>query len=155
MATKTLIRITSPPFPISISQPLLSSTLLELVRSRAETASTIALPQQPHAADLSGEKQQLSEQAVLVLTLIDALPFLPIEILEEWLSLTADSLGLIQEQDILQTCRQRFWDVLSNGEMDVERAAICVAWWTGRGGRDMVLYGGPYMTGGLEERSKL
>lgn len=155
MAAKTLIRITSPPFIISTSQPWLSSTLLELVRSQVATASKSPLQPQLQAAPLSGEQQQLSEQAILVLTLIDALPFLPTDVLEEWLPLTADSLGLIQDQDMLETCRQRFWGVLSSGEMDVDRAAICVAWWTGRGGRDMVLYGGPYMTGGLEERSKL
>lgn len=36
---------------------------------------------------------------------------------------------------------ERFWDSLSSGEMDVERAYFCVTWWSTRGGRELVLFG--------------
>ena len=98
---------------------------------------------------------------MLVLTLIDSLPFLPVHILEEWLPLTAETLNLIQDQNMLPMCRQRFWEILSSGDMDVERAEVCVTWWCTRGGREMVLYSKGkeiqelVMSGGLGEASKL
>ena len=169
MAIKTLMRISSPPSLISERQPLLPSTILELVRFRLETASPALMQQNagPPAPGLSDdnptffEQPPLSEQLVLVLTLIDALPFLPIDHLEDWLPIVAKTLNMIKDANQLHTCRQRFWNILSNGEMDVDRAALCVAWWSTRGGRDMVLFGGdhqadgPFMSGALGEASKL
>lgn len=169
MAVKTLIRISSPPSLISEKQPLLPSTVLELVRYRLETASSALILQNAGRPDPSiseenrtlFEQHPFSEQSVLVLTLVDALPFLPIDQLEDWLPIVAESLNMIKDADQIHTCRQRFWDVLSNGEMDVDRAALSVAWWITRGGRDMVLFGRnnqfeePFMSGALEEASKL
>ena len=169
MAVKTLIRISSPPSLISDRHPLLASTILELVRFRLETASSHTMQHNagPPVPSLSEgtrtfvEQPQLSEQSVLVVTLIDALPVLPIDQLEEWLPIAAESLNMIADASQLHTCRQIFWDVLSNGEMDVDRAALCVAWWSTKGGRDMVLFGrdsqagGPFMSGALGEASKL
>ena len=169
MAIKTLIRISSPPSLISEKQPLLPSTILELVRHRLETASSALIQQNagrpnPSVSEENRtlfEQRPFSEQSVLVLTLIDALPFLPIDQLEDWLPIVAESLSMIKDADQLHMCRQRFWDVLSNGEMDVARAALSVAWWVTRGGRDMVLFDrnnqaeGPFMSGALEEDSKL
>ena len=160
MAVKTLIRITSPPLPISIQQPLLSSTLLELVRDRADNAPTMPLPLLSNQAAL-GDETSLSEQAVLVLTLIDSLCILPINLLEEWLSIAAESINAVEEAEMSHVCRQRLWDALSNGEMDVARAAICVTWWNTGGGREMLLRGDrrqkeePMMSGALENISKL
>ncbi|CAF9933932.1 MAG: hypothetical protein ALECFALPRED_005795 [Alectoria fallacina] len=169
MAVKTLIRMSSPPSLISGRQPLLPSTILELVRLRLETASP-ALTQQnadPTTLHLSEENPQsfeqpsLSEKSVLVLTLIDALPYLPINQVEDWLPIVAEALNMIKDVDQLHTCRQRFWDVLSTGEVDVDRAALCVTWWGTSGGRDMVVFGkdhqieGPFMSGALGEASKL
>ncbi|KAF6234658.1 hypothetical protein HO173_007284 [Letharia columbiana] len=169
IAVKTLIRISSPPSLISERQPLLPSTILELVRFRLEIASPALMQRNagPPAPSFPEEKlpfigqPSFSEQSVLALTLIDALPFLPIDQLEDWLPIVAESVNMIKDADQLRTCRQRFWNVLSNGEMDVGRAALCVAWWGTRGGRDMVLFGrdnqaeGPLMSGALEEASKL
>lgn len=167
LAVKTLIRITSPPAPISQTQPLLPSILLELIRFRLETASPELLhyaasqsPELLNARSEGLEQPLLSEQTVLVLTLIDALPFLPLDQLEGWLPLAAESLGVVQDPNQVYICRQRFWDVLSKGEMDVDRAALCVNWWSTRGGREMVLQTdqreqGPFMSGGLQESSKL
>ena len=140
MAVKTLIRISSPPLPISAQQPLLSSTLLEVVRDRADIASTMLLPLLSNQAAL-GDEAPLSEQAVLVLTLIDSLCVLPINILEQWLPIAAKSVNAIKEAELSHICRQRLWDALSNGEMDVGRAAICVTWWNTGGGREMLLRG--------------
>lgn len=171
IAVKTLIRTTSPPSQLSETQPLLPSTILELLRFRLETGSPALVQQDrnPPAPDPPDAKphptafQQppIPQRTVLVLTLIDALPFLPIDQLEEWLPVVAQSLSMIKDTNQLHVCRQRFWNVLSDGEMDVDRAALCVAWWDTRGGRDMVLYGkdhpveGPFMSGALGEASKL
>ena len=153
------MRITSPPFPISLTQPLLSSTLLEVLYTRAKDASVKELTPLPNKSQLGGEPN-LSEQAVLVLALVESLPSIPNDILEEWLPLAAESVTMIKDQDISRVCKKRFWDILSNGEMDVSRAAIGFAWWNTRGGREMLLHGhqpekGPYMSGALQEESKL
>ena len=173
MAVKTLIRITSPPAVVSDHQPLLPSTLLELIRFRIATASSRLVQEstshpnngKPNSSPEDHQQPLLSEQSVLVLTLIDALPFLPIGQLEDWLPVTAQALNTVQNANQLQICRQTFWDVLSRGDMDVDRSALCVMWWGTRGGREMVLYGGdqgrdqldegPFMSGGLQEVSKL
>ena len=163
MAVRTLIRITSPPSHISETEPLLPATLLELVRFRLQSASQDLLPQpigkdEGHGAP---EHPAFTERTVLVLTLIDSLPFLHVDQLDDWLPLTAESLNTIQDATQLQICRKRFWEVLSNGEMDVNRSALCVTWWGTRGGRETVLLGreqqqeGPFMSGGLQELSRL
>lgn len=130
---------------------------------RLEGASPVPL-QHPKVALGSegsrGEDDTLSEQSVLVLTLIDSLPFLPIALLEEWLPITAASIGVIQDLATREKCQQIFWDVFSNGAMDVDRAALCVSWWNTRGGREMVLQDHkneevPLMSGGLGTSSKL
>ena len=163
MAVKTLVRITTPPSPISDLQPLLPSTLLELVHFRIHNASSEPLRELTPPSVIGPETSQqpiLSEQSVLVLTLIDALPFLSVVDLEDWLPMVARSLTAVQSERMLQACRQRFWEVLSGGEMDVDHAAICVAWWTTGGGRELVLFGSEtpreaLMSGGLNEVSKL
>lgn len=87
------------------------------------------------------------------------------ELLVEWLPLTASLVhALADETDgsvqgptpvrgrdqqgketplapTAESCRERLWEVLSGGEMDVERSQLCVAWWTTRGGREMALFG--------------
>lgn len=161
-AFKMLLQITAPPAPLSASQPLLPDTLLEMLHHRAMLASTEPLPQElvlKGDADTkaTGSLPPLSEQAILMLTLVDALPFLPYHSLEEWLPLSAELLNMIDDSTMRETCKARFWEVLESGEMDVDRAAICVAWWSTRGGRELVLYGrerhfeskGPFMSGGL------
>jgi hypothetical protein len=153
LAIKTLVRVTSPPYAISESQPHFPSTLLEIVRARSEAASQDILPSLPHQPN-SMPDPALSEQAVLVLALIDSLTVLPFYIMEEWLPLAADAMNKIGNHQLLERCRQRFWEVLSNGEMDVARAETCLAWWSTRNGRSSVLEGvsvtqGPFMSGAL------
>ncbi|KAL9131383.1 MAG: hypothetical protein Q9217_000651 [Psora testacea] len=161
MAVKTLVRIASPPSQIALKEPLLPSIILELVRSRLEQAAPTLLQQ--NTSDNAAAVQQpiLSEQSTLELALIDALSFLPIGQLEEWLPIVAQSLSLVQEPNQLLMCRQRFWEILSNGEMDVDRAALCVMWWGTRGGRESVVDGsvrdqeGAMMGSALIANSKL
>ncbi|KAE9975101.1 hypothetical protein EG328_003456 [Venturia inaequalis] len=143
LAFKTLLRVTAPPSPLSATQPDLPATLLELVRYRALNAPTTPLPPKlpPQGIAIADNEPILSEQAVLVLTLLDALPFLPLDLLEEWLPLAAELVLLVPESSMQNVCRKRLWDVLVGGEMDPERSSICVAWWTTRGGREYILFG--------------
>lgn len=167
LAFKTLMRVTAPPSPLSASHPDLPATLLELVFHRALNAPAQPLPPDEVALALQGSDAPppaLSEQAVLALTLIDALPYLPIQLLEEWLPLTAELLNQINDDGMRESVKARYWEVLVSGEMDAERSGVAVNWWTTRGGRDLVLFGREsldeqmgMMSGALpvEERSKL
>ncbi|PSN74667.1 hypothetical protein BS50DRAFT_480896 [Corynespora cassiicola Philippines] len=144
LAFKTLMRVTAPPSALSASHPDLPATLLELVFHRALNAPTQALPPDETTLALQGSDAPppaLSEQAVLALTLIDALPFLPIPLLEEWMPLCAELLNQINDDNMREAVKQRYWEVLVSGEMDPERSGSAVAWWGTKGGREMVLYG--------------
>jgi hypothetical protein len=144
LAFKTLMRVTAPPSPLSASHPDLPVTLLELVHYRALHAPTTPLPPDAIALALQGSDAPppaLSEQAVLTLTLVDALPFLTIGLLDEWLPLCAQLLNTIHDREMREAVKARIWEVLVSGEMDAERSGVAVAWWTTRGGREMVLFG--------------
>ncbi|CAL3970996.1 unnamed protein product [Diplocarpon coronariae] len=156
-AFKALIQICTPPNPLASSHPLMAETLLELLHHRALAAPTVPLP--PSSAikpevDANRREIPLSEQSVLLLTLLDALPHLTLGVLEDWLPVAADLLNVVPNPTMKEHCKRRFWEVLEGGEMDVERSAVCVAWWGTRGGRERVLLGegpeaGPFMSGGL------
>jgi hypothetical protein len=156
-AFKALMQISTPPNPLSSSQPMMAETLLELLHYRALNAPATPLPPSmaiKSEADTQIQEIPLSEQAVLLLTLLDALPNVTLSVLEEWLPLTTDLLNVIQDRSMREHCKKRFWEVLEGGEMDVERSAVCVSWWSTRGGRERVLFGdqgegGPFMSGGL------
>ncbi|KAI3336679.1 peroxin 8 [Xylariaceae sp. AK1471] len=142
LAFRTVMQIASPPFPISATHPELSETLLEMLRFQAEGASTAPLPPAP---DTFGGSQQaesatgpISEQTALVLALIDALPYLPTHLLDEWLSRAAGASNMIPDPRMRNVAHRRLWDLLASGELDVERAVVGVAWWGTRGGREMI-----------------
>ncbi|KAI5300816.1 hypothetical protein KEM56_002180 [Ascosphaera pollenicola] len=147
LAYKTILQITAPPSPLANSQPLLSPVLLDMLYQRALNGPTIPLPPTVIAPDPSGgaitetPAQPLSEQAVLTLALIDCLCFLNVEHLEEWLPLTAELINRIPDMGMRKVCQERFWEAMSDGEMDVQRAHFCVIWWSTRGGREAVLFG--------------
>ncbi|RAH70438.1 putative peroxisomal membrane protein Pex17 [Aspergillus aculeatinus CBS 121060] len=147
LAFKTVIQVTAPPSPIANSQPLFPSVLLEVLYDRALHANSDKLLPQPAPGDADEGGPELNapppvtEQAALTLALIDSLCFLHVDELEDWLPLTAQLLTAIRAPDMHKLCVERFWEALSNGEMDVERAHFCVTWWSTRGGREMVLYG--------------
>lgn len=96
---------------------------------------------------------------MLTLALIDSLSFLRVDDLKEWLPLTAELINAIPDRTMRHTCIDRFWEAISGGEMDVDRAHCCVAWWSTQGGREMVLYepettpgdtdDGPFMSGAV------
>lgn len=99
---------------------------------------------------------------MLILALIDSLSFLRVDDLKEWLPLTAELINTIPDRAMRQVCLDRFWEALSGGEMDVDRAHCCVAWWSTQGGRELLLFGaqsapgavpdddnGPYMSGAV------
>jgi hypothetical protein len=158
IAFKTVIRISAPPSSLSESEPLLQSILLDIVHDRAMKASPNLLLE----ARTDSESPPLSEQAVLVMAIIDSLCFLDLPVLGEWLPLTAELVAQITDSSMQKHCQARFWESLSSGEMDVERAALAAAWWTSRGGREMVLYGDEppnedeyLMSGALLQESKL
>ena len=160
LAIKTIIYVTASPSLVSERQPLLSSTLLELVYSRIESSSDESIPPyKGHGVGVEGPP--LSEKATMVLSLIDSLPFLPIVDIENWLPLVANSMNTIKDQLLLRQCRKRFWEILSNGEMDIAHAQVCVEWWNTGRGREMVLLGTsqvsgePVMSGALGDISKL
>ncbi|OTB08009.1 hypothetical protein M426DRAFT_317513 [Hypoxylon sp. CI-4A] len=160
LAFRTVMQIASPPYPISATHPELSETLLEMLRFRAvqggasidpllllnESAPPAATTPSTTAAPPE-ESEQISEQTALVLALIDALPFLPLHAVEEWLSRTAEAVNCVADSRMREMARKRFWDVLVGGEMDVERSAVGVAWWGTAGGREMLLFGQPQREG--------
>lgn len=144
LAFKTLMRVTAPPSALSATHPELPAVLLELVFNRALNAPPQPLPPDEVSLALQGSDAPppaLSEQAVLALTLIDALPFLPIALLEEWMPLAAELLNQINDDEMRESVKARYWEVLVSGEMDAERSGVAVNWWTTRGGRELVLFG--------------
>lgn len=152
LAFSTLMQILSPPFPVSATQPELAETLLEMVRFRVTKADQRILP-----AARNGEEQDaappMSEQSALALTLIDALPYLSLHMLEDWMEMAAVALHEIPVPMLRDVAKHRFWEILGSGEMDVERSAVGVAWWGTKGGRELVLFGPavpePVMSGAI------
>ncbi|KAH7328614.1 peroxisomal membrane protein Pex17 [Stachybotrys elegans] len=145
VAFRTVMQIVSPPFPIAAMEPHLSETLLEMLRSQILGAGTSPLPATPDvlpssaAAEDSGAAQ--SEQSALTLTLVESMPFLPLPLVEEWLTVAAQSLNEIADPALREPVKKRFQEHLVNGELDVDRAGIAVAWWGTKGGRELVLFG--------------
>ncbi|PSR94227.1 peroxin 8 [Coniella lustricola] len=139
LAFSTLMQILSPPFPVSGTQPDLGETLLEMVRLRIPFARHELLPAAPEQD--SSPSEPMSEQSALVLTLIDALPLLALNIVEAWMTVVGSCVHEITDPFLKEAAKQRFWELLGSGEMDVERAAIGVAWWGTKGGRELVLFG--------------
>ncbi|KPM36744.1 hypothetical protein AK830_g9815 [Neonectria ditissima] len=146
VAFKTVMQIVSPPFPIAEMEPHFSETLLEMLQSYTATASTGLLPPTADAVSQAASSEQgeepLSQQSSLILALVDSLPFLPLPLLEEWLTVAAQALYKIADPVVREPVKKRFLEILVSGEMDVERAAIGVVWWGTHGGREMIMLGG-------------
>ncbi|KAL9042372.1 MAG: hypothetical protein Q9180_000648 [Flavoplaca navasiana] len=154
-----LIRIASPPSLIWVQRPLLPCSLLETIRFRVESASTEPLAHKSNTDEVHA--QPMSEKAALVLALIQSLPCLELEALEAWLPVAARLCYVVQDPDLRQVCRNRLWEVISNGAMDVNRAAFCANWWNTRSGRELALYGeekpvpGSLIDDSMDELSRL
>jgi hypothetical protein len=104
----------------------------------------------------------LSEQSALALALVDSLPYLPLPLVEEWFTVAAQQLNRIADPMLREPVKRRFLEILVSGDLDVERAAIGVAWWGTGGGRELVMLGGaqePFVMSGAivndNERSRL
>ena len=78
-------------------------------------------------------------QHPLLHTLIATLPLVPAALLASYLDTTAALIGALPPGPGQEEARQRLWQVLAGGEVDVERSAVAVAWWGTRGGRERVL----------------
>lgn len=144
LAFKTLIQITSPPSPLSSSQPELPSILLELLNDRAAHATTSPLPPRPtdpSAAPAAEDDIPLSEQAIVVLTVIDVLTQLSLGLMDEWLPIAADLVNTVDDANMREHCKEHFWLTLVDGAMDPERSRVCHSWWSSAGGREHVLFG--------------
>ena len=159
-AFKALVTVVSEPSALASEQPILASVLLQILYDRAWDAPSSPLP--PVSTNDGVAPSSLSEQSALIMALLDALPYVSPHVLEEWLPLAAALVNRVSEPQMRKVCQERFWDIMSSGEMDVRRATIAVTWWTSRGGREMVLFGDApvsderyMMSGALESSSKL
>ncbi|KAK1061143.1 hypothetical protein LTR74_011264 [Friedmanniomyces endolithicus] len=144
LAFKTLLGLATSLSELAANQPMLPTVLLELLHDRAYAASSAVIPLDPPSTGSQSSPDvamELSEQAVLVLTVIDTLPQLPLELLDEWLPLAAGMLNRVADASIRERCKEHFWNVLMDGEMNSHRSQCCAAWWSTGGGRDMVLFG--------------
>lgn len=138
LAIKSLMQVAAPHSSTAAAMPHLQEVVLDMLCSRLSHASEAPLP----PADMAlAETASVSEKSTLLLSLIENLSFLSADVLQEWLIIAAQSLQRLNDVAQRSECQKRFWEVVSSGEMDVERAALCVAWWTTRGGREMVLFG--------------
>lgn len=159
LAIKSIIKLASPPSAVAHLMPDLQAIVLDLLSQRLIHAPETMLPAM---SDVPMESQQpLSEKTALMLAIVDSLQFLPIPLLADWLPISADLLFKIGSPAQRAICQARFWETISNGDMDVERSATCVTWWNHKGGRELVTVGelpeeAEYtMSGALEQDSKL
>lgn len=143
LAFKTLLKLTSPPSSLAETQPMMPAVLLDLLHERAAHAETTPIPIHPGAPEGAIETPvPLSEQAVLTLTIIDGLTQIPLDLLDEWLPITADLIHEVQDWNMREHCKEHFWYVLvESGELDPERSRVCHAWWSTAGGKEWILYG--------------
>ena len=143
LAFKTLARLASPPAVLAATRPYLAATLIELLRERAERASTMPIVPLRPMVDLENtlSPPPLSEQAFLTLTVIDTLTQVSLDLLEEELPSSADMINSIEDPAMREHCKEHFWHTLTDGEMDPNRSQVCHAWWSTAGGREVVLFG--------------
>ena len=120
--------------PTSGVQSPLASVIMDILQQRFESTSY-----EPSSAALKqnngDDNTSPSERALLLLAMIDILPFLNEDELEAALSQALSNLRVIRNFDDLRSCRDRLWEVMNDGEMDFKRAAIGVQWWNTKGGR--------------------
>lgn len=157
LAIKSLMQVSAPYTPVANAMPQLQEIVLDIIRHRVPQASEmLIMPSDPALIESTAHN---SEKSVLVMSMIENLSFLAAQLLPEWLVIATEQIHKVKDPIQREECQKRFWDVLSNGDMDVERAAVCVAWWTSRGGRELALYGAEdqtfQMSGALKEESRL
>ncbi|KAL5598758.1 hypothetical protein BROUX41_003906 [Berkeleyomyces rouxiae] len=134
LAFSTVLGILAPPLPASAATPGLAEVLVETVRHRAvDVATTGRTPLPPLLGEEGMMHAPVSEQTGLLFALIDALPSLPLDIVDEWLGITAEAIAVVEDDNLKIPLAKRFWEILESGEFDVERSMVAVEWWA-RGG---------------------
>lgn len=138
LAIRNIMQVAAPYSPLGQALPHLQEAVLDMLCERLQTAPENILATSDPAGTETATVQ--SEKTVLLMCIIETLSNLPTHVLEEWLSRTTELVHAIQNPTQKQYVQRRFWEVLSDGSMDVERAAVCVAWWTSKGGREQVVF---------------
>lgn len=136
VAFRAIVKFLFPPHCLVYGGPELASTLLEGLNDWAARAASSP----PVAVDggVADDSAPMTEHGVLVLAFIDSLSFVPVEDLEDWLFLAAARVREIVGRAARDTVRARLRAVLTDGRLDVERAAVAAAWWGTHGGQEMV-----------------
>ncbi|KAJ2906852.1 peroxisomal membrane protein Pex17 [Zalerion maritima] len=138
---RTLVQVSSPPYALSASFPGLPSVLMEVVHHHALTAPVA--------------------QTGYVLAMVEALPFIPHDVLPEWLDVVYHLTGRVTDPMQSRTLDGAFRNTLS--QMDPTRSIICCDWWT-TGSRPAMVRNNPpgppgatdlTMSGALGEPSRL
>lgn len=150
LAFRNLVRIVSSPGPISVSQPELGATLLQILYDRASAQHEMS----PKLLDSMKSNEALqtgpvptTEQSVIVFALTDCLAFINADLLIDWLPLTAHAIRGVDGQ-AKEACRAHFWNVIFGNAMGSENALVCVSWWN-MGGREATMgYGSMDMVKG-------
>ena len=137
LALRSITRIAKPPSALSKLQPFLPMIVMEMLAARAASASETMLPS--GTTEPVNANQAMSEKSIVNMALIDCLPDLALPLLSDWLTRTAVTVNQITDLLQRQACRQRFWEIVSSGEMDQEHSVACVFWWNSRGGRELLL----------------
>ena len=123
---RTLVQVSGPPYALSASFQDLPSVLMEMMHHRA-----LWLPK-THA-EQQEQQEEAGTRAGCILAMIEALPFMPHDVLSEWLDvvyrlmMTTATTAAGQEQ-FFRTVDAAFSHVLSM--MDPTRSIICCNWWT-------------------------
>ncbi|KAK6428362.1 hypothetical protein LTR95_015495 [Oleoguttula sp. CCFEE 5521] len=149
LAFTTLVSIASPPSLVAATQPMLPAVLFDLLQDRVDHASSETLPSmrnEDSQPDAASEAVSLSERAAVVLTAIDTLTSIPLDMLSYCLPATADMVNTIDDSEIRDHCIEHLWSVLMEGAMEPDRSRTSHAWWSSAGGREHVLYGRGHIT---------
>lgn len=97
-----------------------------------------ATPSPPHPNPPPPAPAPYTEKEIYILALIDSLPFLLPETLSRWLTPVAELVAKdVKDAAGKGRLRRRFCEVLTDGELDVDRAEVGVRWWS-EGGRQLV-----------------
>nr|OQO16797.1 hypothetical protein B0A51_14140 [Rachicladosporium sp. CCFEE 5018] len=143
LAFTTLISIASPPSLVAATNPTLPAVLFDLLQDRVEHATNEVLPSMHDDSQSisASDAVPLSERAAIVLTAIDTLAYIPLDMLDYCLPATADMVNTIDDSEMRDHCVEHLWSVLMEGGMEPDRSRISHAWWSSAGGREHVLYG--------------
>lgn len=131
-AYKTLLHIASPPSELSNTEPDLAPVLTEMLYRQCVDADDTE----------SHSQSSLTASAVMTLALLDILPLLSVDELSHWLPHVSSLAHRHANPGTERVMQERFWNVLSSGEMDPRRSEVCLQWWSTGGGDQIYRYSG-------------